>query len=78
MANVISRRNDSQNVCRKAELFLIWCALLSMHADPKAFIIRHLLEVAKTTYENVLGLGGTITVILQALSHNGKFSTLAI
>jgi len=63
MANIIFGHNDSQNVHRKLELFLIWCALTGTHADTKAFIIRHLVEVVKTTHENVIGVGGTITAI---------------
>jgi len=74
IANVIVGHNDSQNVCQKVELFLIWCALLGTHADTGAFLIHLLLEVAKTTYKNVIGVGGTITIIAQALGRSGKFS----
>jgi len=76
MANIIFGRNDSQNVCRKAELFLICCAFNGAHADTSTFIIRHLVEVAKTTHENVIGVWGTITMIAQALGHGGKFDSL--
>ena len=41
-----------------------------------AFLIWHLLEISKTTHENVTGARGTITRIAQALGHSGKFSTL--
>jgi len=69
MANIIFWCNDSQNLCKKVELILIWCALTVTHANTRAFIIRHLLEVAKATHGNVIGVGGTITVIAQALGH---------
>jgi len=49
---------------------------MNTHADTEAFIIHHLVEVAKITHENVIGLGGTITAMAQALGHSGKFSTL--
>jgi len=48
------------------KLFLIWCALTGTHADTEAFIIRHLVEVAKTTHENVIGVRGTIIKITEA------------
>ena len=54
---------DCQNVCKKVAWFLIWCALSGMHVDIEAFLIPHLLEVAMTTHENVIGVGGTITTI---------------
>ena len=76
MANIIFKRNDSQNICRKAKLFLIWCTLTGTHADTGAFIIRHPMEVGKTTHENVIGVRGTITMIAQALGHEGKFGNL--
>ena len=57
MANIIFGRNDSQNVCQKGELFLLWCALSGTHVDIGAFILRHLTEVAKTTHENVIIVG---------------------
>ena len=51
---------------------MIWCALTWTHADIGAFIIRHLVEVARTTYENVIGVVGTITAMAQALGHGGS------
>ena len=48
MANIIFGRSDSQNVCRKGELFLLWYALFGTHVDIEAFILRHLTEVAKS------------------------------
>jgi len=57
ITNVIFGRHDSQNMCRKAELFLIWCVLLGTRANTRAFIICHLLQVTKTIYENVIGVG---------------------
>ena len=56
-------RNDSQNICRKTKLFLVWCALTGIHADTEAFIIRHIVEVAKTTHDNAIGVEGTSTAI---------------
>ena len=44
--------------------------------DTEAFIIRLSMAVAKTTHENMIGVGGTITAIAQALNHGGKFGTL--
>ena len=76
MANIIYGRNDSQNVCRKGELFLLWCALFETHVDIGAFILRHLTEVAKTTHENVISVGATITTIAESLGHSSKFHTL--
>jgi len=73
---VIFGGKDSQNVCRKVELFLIWCVLSSTHVDIRAFIICRLLEVSMITREKLIGVGGTITTTAQALSNNGKFSTL--
>jgi len=49
---------------------------MSTHVHTRAFIIYHLVEVAKTTHENVIGVGGIITTIAQALDHSGKFRTL--
>ena len=64
-------------MCRKVELFVIYSALLGKHVNIWAFIIHHLLEATKTTHENdVIGVGGTITVNTQALGHSGKFSTI--
>jgi len=63
MANIIFGRNGSKNVYRKAELFLTWCALTGTHADIGAFIILRLIEVAKTSHENVIGVRDTITAI---------------
>jgi len=39
MDNIIFGHHDSQNMCRKAKLFNIWCALMSTHVDTRAFII---------------------------------------
>jgi len=36
------------------------------------FIICHLVEVAKTTHENLIDVGDTITVIAQSLSYGGN------
>jgi len=59
MANVIFGHNHSQNVCRKAELFL-WFGVpyrVRMRIqEPLLFV--NLLEVAKTIHENVIGVGG--------------------
>jgi len=63
MASIIFGRNDSHNVCNKAELFLIWCALIRTHRNTGAFIIRHLVEVAKTTHENVIGVWGVRSLL---------------
>ena len=57
-------------------LFLLWCALSGTHVDIGAFILRHLTEVAKTTHENVISVGATITAIAESLGHNSKFRTL--
>ena len=56
--------------------FFIWCALTGTHEYFNDFIICHLAEVAKTTHKNVIGVGGTIKVIVQALDHGEKFGTL--
>jgi len=76
MVDIIFGHNDSQNFCMKAKLFLTWCALIGTRADTKAFIIRHLVEMAKTLHENVIGVEGTNTAIVQALNHGGKFGML--
>ena len=76
MGNVIYGRNDSQNVCQKEELFLLWYALSRTHVDIGAFILRHLAEVAKATHENVISVGATITAIAESLGHSSKFHTL--
>jgi len=76
MANTIFGRNDNQNVHRKGELFILCRALFATHVDIWAFILRHLTEVAKTTHENVIGVGATITAIAESLGHSGKFHTL--
>ena len=38
-------------------LFHVWCVLTGTHADTGAFIICHMMEVAKTTHKNVIGVG---------------------
>ena len=76
MANIVFGRNDSLNMCRKGELFMLWCALSGTHVDIRAFILRHLTEVAKTTHENVISVGATITTIAKSPGHNSKFHTL--
>ena len=76
-ANIIFGRNDNQNGCRKAELFIIHCALSSTPIDSGAFLIRHLADVAKTSNRNVLSVGGTITAIAIALGYGSRLSTLA-
>ena len=76
IANIIFKRNDSQNVCSRAELFLIWYAITRTHVNTGALISCHLVDVAKITHESVIGVGGTITVIAQALGHEGKFGSL--
>ena len=53
-----------------------WCVVTGTHADNGVFIICNLVEVAKTTHENVIGAGGTVTAIIQALGHEGKFGSL--
>lgn len=75
-ANIIFSRNDTQNGCRKAELFIIWCALSGTPIDTGAFIIRHLAEVAKPSNRNVLSVGGTITAIAIALGYSSRLSSL--
>jgi len=57
------RHHDNQNISRKEALFIIWCALNGNHVDMGAFIICHLMEVAKTTSSNIIGGGCTITAI---------------
>ena len=64
LANIVFGRNDSQNVCRKRELFLLWCALFGTHVDIGAFILRHLTEAAKTTHENVKSVGLLLLLLL--------------
>jgi len=76
MTNIIFGRNDHQNVFRKAELFLLWCALTGTYANIRAFIVRHLVGVDKTTHDNVIVVVGTITAIAQALGRSGKFGTI--
>lgn len=66
----------AKNVCQKVEPFLILCALMGTHVDTGAIIIRHLVEVGKTTHENVIGVEHTITTITQALGHGREFDTL--
>jgi len=78
MANIILGRNDSQNLHKKVELFLIWCTLMGTHANTGAFVIHHLVEVGKTTHENAIGMGGTLIVITQALGHEEKLGTLEL
>jgi len=75
-ANIVFSRNDSQNGCRKAELFIIWCALSGTPIDTGAFIIRHLAEVAKPSNRNVLSVGGTVTTIATALGYGSRLSSL--
>jgi len=58
------------------KLFLICYALIGTHANTGAFMIHHLVEVGKTTYKSVIGVGGTITISAQALGHRGKLSSL--
>jgi len=67
MASIIFQRNDSHNVCRKVELFVIWYTLMGTCADTGAFIICYLMEVVKTTHKNVIGVGGTIMTIIMTL-----------
>lgn len=75
-ANIIFGRNDNQNGCRKAELFIVWCALSGTPIDTGAFIIHHLAEVAKPRNRNVLSVGGTITAIATALGYGSRLSSL--
>jgi len=63
MANIIFGFNDGQNLCQKVNLFLIWCELMDTYVDTGAFIICHLVEVAKTTHKNVIGVLGIVTLI---------------
>jgi len=50
--------------------------LSGTHVDIGAFILRHLIEMAKTTHENVISVGATITAIAESLGHNNKFHSL--
>ena len=74
--NIIFDSNDNQNGCRKAELFIIWCALSGTPIDTGAFIICHLADVAKVSNKNVICIGGTVTAITIALGHSSMVSTL--
>jgi len=47
---------------------------MGSHVDTGSFITQYLLDMSKTTYKNMIGVGGTITTIAQALGHGGKFS----
>jgi len=76
MVNIIFGCNDSQNFCRKGEFFLLWCTLSGTHVHVGAFVLPHLTEVAKTTHENVINMGTTITDIAESLGHSGKFYTV--
>lgn len=75
-ANIVFGRNDNQNGCRKAELFIIWCAMSGTPIDTGAFIIRHLVEVAKPSNRNVISVGGTVTAIANALGYSSRLSAL--
>ena len=75
-ANIIFSRNDNQNGYRKAELFIICCALSGTPIDTRAFIIRHLAEVAKLSNRNCISIGGTVTAITIALGHGDRLSHL--
>lgn len=73
-ANIIFGRNDNRNGCRKDELFIVWCALSGIAIDTRAFIIRHLAEVAKPSNRNILSFGSTITAT--ALGYGSRLSSL--
>ena len=51
---------------------------MGTHADSGEFIIGHLVEVAKTTYENVISVRGTITAIAQTLGHNWSLAPTSL
>jgi len=44
--------------------------------DTRAFMIRHLADVAKVSNKNVISIGGTVMAIAIALGHNLRLSTL--
>jgi len=44
--------------------------------DTGALVIRHLAEVAKTSNKNAIGIGGTVTTIVNALGYRSRLSTL--
>ena len=44
--------------------------------DTRAFMIRHLADVAKVSNKNVISIGGTVTAIAIVLGHSSRLSTL--
>ena len=78
MANIIFGHDDSQSMCRKVELFLLWCALTGTHVDIGVFIIRHLVEVAKTTYKNVIGMEGPSPSLPKPWAMRGNLTLLSL
>jgi len=38
MANLVFGHHDSENVCKKGELFIVWCAFDDKRVDMGAFI----------------------------------------
>ena len=75
-ANIVFGCNNNQNGYRKAELFIIWCALSGTPIDTGAFIIRLLEEVVRTSNRNVISVGGTITAIANALGYSSRLPAL--
>jgi len=75
MAKIIHRHYDSHNVCRKAELFIIWYALNGEHIDTGACILHPIVKVVKTTYNNVIGFREVVIAIAKGLHLHRGFST---
>lgn len=48
------------------------------HANTRAFFIGHLVEMAKTTHNNVIGVGGTITAIAKLWAMGGNLALLSL
>jgi len=57
MVNMVFGCHDSQNMCQKGLLIIILCTLNDKHVNTSAFALCHLVEVVKTTHNNVIDGG---------------------
>lgn len=58
------------------QICIIWCDLNVEHIVTKVSILCHLVEVIKTTHNDVIGVGGVVTTIGNFLHLHERFGTL--
>ena len=63
-------------MCKKVDLFNVWCALNDKHVNIGVFILHQLVEFVKIIDKNVIGGGGIAIAIAKGLTLEIKFGTL--